>query len=163
MSDELAQRLRGSGYRLTHQRRLILEAVTHLGHATAEEVANEVRTEGINTSTVYRNLEVLEGLGLVQHTHLTDRAATYHVVGGVEHVHLVCRKCQRIQSVETDVVAPLVESLRVTRGFVVDVGHLAIFGHCVNCEARPVESHQPAHAHQHVHTHPASAGESEDS
>ena len=61
MPDELASRLRGSGYRLTPQRQLVLAAVEALGHATPDEVRDHL--EGaVNTSTVYRNLEVLEEL-----------------------------------------------------------------------------------------------------
>ncbi len=149
MNDELAERLRGSGYRLTPQRRLILDAVLKLGHATPEDVAAEVREVGINTSTVYRNLEVLENLGLVKHTHLTDRAPTYHAVTGHEHVHLVCRECQRVRSVEPDVVADLVDTLRTEHGFVVDVGHLAIFGHCENCAEVAGDAD---HAHSQAHS-----------
>lgn len=144
MVDDLAQRLRGSGYRLTPQRRLILDAVAKLGHATPEDVVSQVREFGINTSTVYRNLEVLEGLGLLKHTHLVDRAPTYHVVTEHEHLHLVCRECQRVRSVDPDVVETLVATLRTEHGFVVDVGHLAIFGQCVSCADAA-----PDHAHEH--------------
>jgi Fur family ferric uptake transcriptional regulator len=65
--------LRDKGLRLTPQRELVLSAVRSLGHATPEEVAERVRQThpGINLSTVYRNLETLENVGLVQHTHLS--------------------------------------------------------------------------------------------
>lgn len=151
MSDDLAQRLRGSGFRLTPQRRLILDAVAELGHATPEDVAVQVRELGINTSTVYRNLEVLEGLGLLKHTHLVDRAPTYHVVTDHEHVHLVCRNCQRVRSVAPEVVAALAQTLHDEHGFVVDIGHLAIFGTCVSCDAVAADhTHDDAHQpHQH--------------
>ena len=90
--------LRERGYRLTPQRELILQAVERLGHATPDEVLAEVRTHSsaVNVSTVYRTLEVLEELGLVRHAHLSDRAPTYHSVGGHEHFHLVCRNCGRV-------------------------------------------------------------------
>ena len=135
--DELAERLRGSGYRLTPQRQLVLRAVEELGHATVDEVLAQVRTQAsaVNASTVYRTLEVLEELGLVRHTHLSDRAPTYHSASQPEHFHLVCRNCQRVRSVEPDVAAALVATLRAVHGFEVDLGHLAIFGNCVNCES----------------------------
>ena len=67
---EKAHELREKGLRLTPQRELVLSAVRELGHATPEEVAEKVRKThpGINLSTVYRNLETLENVGLVQHT-----------------------------------------------------------------------------------------------
>lgn len=133
--DPLAQRLRSSGKRLTPQRELILRAVETLGHATPDEVLAEVRrhSTSVNVSTVYRTLEVLEELGLVRHAHLSDRAPTYHSVGGHEHFHLVCRNCHRVVSVDPDVAAPLVARLRDDHGFVPDIGHLTVFGTCEEC------------------------------
>ena len=134
MSD-LQAKLRGSGYRLTPQRELILAAVDTLGHATPDEVLAEVRrhASAVNASTVYRTLEVLEELGLVRHAHLSDRAPTYHTVTDHEHFHLVCRNCQRVVSVEPDMLDSLADGLRDAHGFVLDVGHLTVFGHCVDC------------------------------
>src|SRR5262245_3069113 len=117
MSD-FAERLRSSGKRLTPQRELILRAVDSLGHASPDEVLAEVRKQSsaINISTVYRTLEVLEELGLVKHAHLSDRAPTYHSVGGHEHFHLVCRNCHRVISVDPGVLDPLLERLRTDHG-----------------------------------------------
>lgn len=133
--DELADRLRESGYRLTPQRQLILRAVEDLQHATPDEVLAHVRSQAsaVNASTVYRTLEVLEELGLVRHAHLSDRAPTYHSTRTDEHFHLVCRKCQRVRSVEPDVATGLVATLSRDHGFEVDLGHLAVFGRCVEC------------------------------
>lgn len=128
-------RLRERGYRLTPQRELILGAVNRLGHATPDEVLAEVHTQSsaVNASTVYRTLEVLEELGLVRHAHLSDRAPTYHSVGGHEHFHVVCRNCGRVVSVDPETVQPFVDRLRTEHGFVADVGHLTVFGQCEEC------------------------------
>lgn len=136
MTDDLATRLREQGRRLTPQRQLILRAVEGLGHATPDEVLAHVREQvsSVNASTVYRTLEVLEELGLVRHTHLSDRAPTYHSTLEHEHVHAVCRRCRAVTSYEPAVVDPLVERLAAD-GFTVDVGHLAIFGVCAACAA----------------------------
>jgi Fur family ferric uptake transcriptional regulator len=137
MTDELASRLHSLGYRLTPQRQLVLQAVEKLGHATPDEILAEVQqhASAVNASTVYRTLEVLEELGLVRHAHLSDRAPTYHSVTDHTHFHLVCRKCQRVVSVDADEVAPFGDAIRREHGFVLDVGHLAIFGECVECES----------------------------
>jgi Fur family ferric uptake transcriptional regulator len=136
VNEDLATRLHSLGYRLTPQRQLVLQAVERLGHATPDEILAEVQqhASAVNVSTVYRNLEVLEQLGLVRHAHLSDRAPTYHSVTDHEHFHLVCRNCQKVVSVDPDVVGPLAERLREEHGFVLDVGHLAVFGNCVECE-----------------------------
>ena len=142
-AEDWREKLRGKGYRLTPQRELILHAVDTLGHATPDEVLAEVRksSSALNVSTVYRTLEVLEELGLVRHAHLSDRAPTYHSVTDHEHFHLVCRNCHTVISVDPDVVAPLAERLEREQGFVIDIGHLAVFGHCVEC--RPTDEENP--------------------
>ena len=88
--------LRDKGLRLTPQRELVLSAVRELGHATPEDVAEKVRQthHGINLSTVYRNLETLENVGLVKHTHLGNSGATYHAAEELTHLHLVCGSCE---------------------------------------------------------------------
>jgi Fur family transcriptional regulator, ferric uptake regulator len=129
--------LRRRGYRLTPQRELILAAVDELGHATPDEVLAHVQRQAssVNASTVYRTLEVLEDLGMVRHLHLGDRAPTYHSVAGEQHFHLKCRVCERVVSVDVAAVSPLADALRAEHGFVTDVGHLTVFGHCVDCAA----------------------------
>jgi Fur family transcriptional regulator, ferric uptake regulator len=131
--------LRAKGYRLTPQRQLVLEAIAVLGHATPEEIIAQVRevASGVNISTVYRTLDLLEELALVTHTHLGHGAPTYHIAEDAEHVHLVCRSCGGIAEVSPDVVTPTVELLAAEHGFETDVHHFAIFGRCAACRERP--------------------------
>jgi Fur family transcriptional regulator, ferric uptake regulator len=137
MSQEWDATLRASGYRVTPQRQLILEAVSRLEHATPEEIFADVRltARGVNVSTVYRTLELLEQLGLVSHTHLKHGAPSYHLAAQAEHVHLVCRQCERVTEVDKAAVRPLVAALEEAEGFSTDVGHLTIFGLCSACRA----------------------------
>jgi Fur family ferric uptake transcriptional regulator len=130
--------LRERGLRLTPQRQLILEAVHELGHATPESVHHHVRERaaGVNITTVYRTLELLEELGLVNHTHLSHGSPTYHSAGQNQHVHLVCRSCGSITEVDPSVVGPVTDRLREEQRFRVDVGHVSLFGVCGNCKER---------------------------
>ncbi len=132
---DLQEKLRSRGYRLTPQRQLVLEAVTELGHATPEDVLAWVRerASGVNVSTVYRTLELLEELGLVKHAHLSHGAPTYHATAAPEHVHIVCRDCGAISEIDPEAVVPLVDKLAAEHGFVADVGHLTVFGQCRQC------------------------------
>jgi Fur family transcriptional regulator, ferric uptake regulator len=127
--------LRARGFRLTPQRQLVLEAVISLGHATPDEIAEEVRrtASGVNLSTVYRTLELLEELGLVTHTHLGHGAPTYHAADDADHLHLVCRVCGAIEEMPPDVLDQAVQRIAEDHGFAVDVGHFAIFGTCAAC------------------------------
>ncbi|QYJ03958.1 transcriptional repressor [Nocardioides panacisoli] len=128
--------LRAKGYRLTPQRELILGAVDELGHATPDEVLAHVQQHAstVNSSTVYRTLEVLEELGLVRHAHLSDRAPTYHSTRGEEHFHLVCRSCRKVVSVPAEEANAFLSALSRQHAFTPDVGHLTVFGRCHDCE-----------------------------
>ena len=129
------EELRARGYRLTPQRQLVLEAVQELEHATPDEILAHVRrrASGVNVSTVYRTLELLEEIGLVTHTHLSHGAPTYHSAALPQHVHLVCRSCRQVFDVDPEVVQPVVTRLRADQGFETDVAHLTIFGRCRGC------------------------------
>jgi Fur family transcriptional regulator, ferric uptake regulator len=130
--------LRSRGLRLTAQRQLILQAVHELGHATPEQVHTSVRevAAGVNITTIYRTLELLEDLGLVTHTHLSHGSPTYHPAGADQHAHLVCRSCGAVEEVDPALLAPLATSLAAQRGFLVDIGHVALFGTCRKCGER---------------------------
>lgn len=127
--------LRARGYRLTPQRQLVLEAVGSLGHATPDEIVTAVRrtAAGVNISTVYRTLELLETIGLVRHTHLGHGAPTYSVATDDDHVHLVCRDCGAVDEAPIELVQTAVDRLSRDKGFVVDVGHFPVFGRCRAC------------------------------
>ena len=92
------EQLRARGYRVTPQRQLVLEAVAKLDHATPEEIGAQVQqtARGVNISTIYRTLELLEQIGMVTHTHLGHGAPTYHPADHADHIHLVCTRCGHI-------------------------------------------------------------------
>ena len=128
-------RLRALGYRLTPQRQMVLEAVAVLGHATPDEIADRVRAtaSGVNISTVYRTLELLEELGLVTPPHLGHGAPTYPAADDADHLHLVCRVCGGIEEVPPAVLDLAAQRIAAEHGFAVDASHFAIFGTCSAC------------------------------
>jgi Fur family transcriptional regulator, ferric uptake regulator len=127
--------LRAQGYRLTPQRELVLGAVRQLDHGSPEEILSRVResAKGVNISTVYRTLELLEKLGLVSHTHLGHGAPAYHATTEPDHLHLVCRNCERVTEVEPTIAAGLVGDVAAQFGFRTDLRHLTVFGTCREC------------------------------
>ena len=130
------ERLRAQGYRITPQRQFVLEAVIDLPHATPEEILAwiQTRSPGVNLSTVYRALEVLEEVGLVTHAHLGHGAPTYHAVDGEVHVHLVCAGCHDVDSVPAQMAQGFVDALERDRGFATDIGHMTVQGLCRRCQ-----------------------------
>jgi Fur family ferric uptake transcriptional regulator len=132
------EELRSRGYRVTPQRQLVLEAVASLNHATPEEIAARVQqtAKGVNISTIYRTLELLDSLGLVAHTHLNHGAPTYHLATEAGHVHLVCQDCGKIDQATPEAIAPLTDALDARHGFEVNVSHLTVFGRCQDCRSK---------------------------
>jgi Fur family ferric uptake transcriptional regulator len=137
----LAERLRSRGLRLTPQRARVLAAVTALEHATPEAIGARLREEAgpdgaaPDTSTVYRNLELLERLGLVWHTHLGKGAPIYHA-SEHPHLHVVCASCGAVESAPGGLLDAAAERLAAELGFTVDVGHVALSGTCRACRDR---------------------------
>jgi Fur family transcriptional regulator, ferric uptake regulator len=137
----LAERLRERGLRLTAQRERVLAAVAALEHATPEAIGARLREEAgpggtaPDTSTVYRNLELLERLGLVWHTHLGKGAPIYHAAEH-PHVHVVCQSCGEVASADPSLLDGAAERLAAELGFTVDVGHVALSGTCRACREK---------------------------
>ncbi len=131
------EQLRARGYRVTPQRQLVLEAVARVDHATPEEICARVQqtARGVNISTIYRTLELLEHIGLVTHTHFDQRAPIYHLASDADHVHLVCRECGKVSEIGPDAIRPLITELDERHGFETDVSHLTVFGRCRDCRA----------------------------
>jgi Fur family ferric uptake transcriptional regulator len=138
-AEDLRAALKERGWRMTPQRRLILEAIARSsGHISAEQVHRQVVSEypEVNLTTVYRTLEVLEGLGIIRHTHFHGEAAQYQRADEPAHQHVVCTKCGVDQELDVSVMEPLVDELRERYGFHADLSHTAILGVCSTCFAR---------------------------
>jgi Fur family ferric uptake transcriptional regulator len=130
----LRRTLHERGLRMTPQRQLVLDAVHELGHATPEAICAHVQRSApaVNITTIYRTLDLLEGLELVRHTHLGHGAPSYSTRPH-EHVHLVCHRCGDIAEVAPDDLEGLADMLRARCGFELDLAHLALSGHCARC------------------------------
>jgi Fur family ferric uptake transcriptional regulator len=134
MDAGLRRTLHERGMRMTPQRQLVLDAVQELQHATPEQICEHVQrvAPAVNITTVYRTLDLLEGLDLVRHTHLGHGAPSYSTQAH-EHIHLVCHRCGDVTEVPPGQLTELAERLRDRFGFVVDPSHLALSGRCARC------------------------------
>ena len=127
--------LRQHGGRVTSSRRILLRSLfTSTDHRTAEELAAEVQAEApdIHISTIYRNLDELERLGIVVHSHFGHGPATYHVATAV-HGHFVCEECGTLIEVPDDLFAGLAEAAQTQFGFTISPHHFAMLGRCARC------------------------------
>lgn len=117
---------------MTPQRRDVLDTVVRLRHATPEQIAVEV--DGVDLTTVYRTLQLLEELGLLAHTHFGHGAPSYRPVEDA-HVHVVCHSCGSVVDAAPDLADGLAARLRDELGFSLDVAHFTVFGQCADCAA----------------------------
>ena len=134
--DDVLALVRESGGRVTNSRRLILEAIfDDPGHHSAEDLAAivQARAPDVHLSTIYRNLEELERLGVVVHSHLGHGPATYHLAA-TAHCHFVCEHCGKAVKAPDELFVNLADRAKKEFGFTIDPHHFSILGRCRNCQ-----------------------------
>lgn len=139
---ELVQSLRESGHRLTPQRESVLAVIAASGgHLTAEEILARVRKRYpyLNKSAVYRSLELLTELSLVNPTDLGHGRIEYELHRHPHHHHLICRHCKHVQQIDHTALQTLQRKLERDFGFHADLDHFAIFGTCRKCQPRALK------------------------
>lgn len=164
MTHHATRTLQELGYRLTPQRVLVWDVLRESGsHMSAEEVCAQVqeRFPQVNSSTVYRTLELLVGLELVRETHLGPTRRFFEVEEEVPHHHLVCEGCGRVSHIHDDDLGDLRDVLSRDQGFV--TRELTVFGRCCDC-GDGFDARQPApaqHGRSHPHGHPRSPSQND--
>jgi Fur family transcriptional regulator, ferric uptake regulator len=127
--------LRSKGGRVTSSRRILLQVLFEAdGHMSAEELAESVqrRAPDVHLSTIYRNLEELEHLGVISHSHLGHGPSSY-LLASHAHAHFVCSECGRMIEAPDEIFRGLAQSAKAKLGFSIDPNHFAILGQCSNC------------------------------
>lgn len=128
--------MRACGGRATSARRLLLGAlVDSPDHRSAEELAADVqaRAPDVHLSTIYRNLDELERLNVVDRTHFGHGPATYHLATAA-HGHLVCEECGSMTEVPGDVFQGMAATAKIRYGFTIEPHHFAVTGRCASCQ-----------------------------
>jgi Fur family ferric uptake transcriptional regulator len=136
--DEAIGILRARGGRLTGPRRTILQVLFEADrHLNAEELALAVqaRAPEVHISTVYRNVEELQRLGVVVHTHLGHGPATYQLAA-LAHGHFVCERCGAMLEAPDELWKGLATTVKARLGFSIDPHHFAMLGRCAACQRR---------------------------
>ncbi len=127
--------LRQHGGRATSARRLLLEALIRApGHQTADELTADVQAivPEVNRSTIYRNLEELVHLRVVDRTCYGQPAATYHLTTR-GHSHLVCDRCGEVTEIPDVLFSALSSAVLGQYGFTIEPRQSAFIGRCRQC------------------------------
>jgi Fur family ferric uptake transcriptional regulator len=133
----LFKALREQGMRVTPQREIILTALHDFeDHASAEEIYRRVQSQSsaIDISTVYRTLELLQGMNMLAAVDSADGQRRYALKHSHdEHAHLVCSECGGIIEVDPGPLRELARALRHAHGFALAMDHVTLTGQCAAC------------------------------
>jgi Fur family ferric uptake transcriptional regulator len=132
--DQAIDALRERGLRLSTARRLVLEALFAAGGpVSAQQLAREL---AVDTTSVYRNLELLESFGVARHVHLAHGAGLYVLAGRHEHEYLYCERCETVTAVAVEDLDSVRDLIKEQFGFHARFAHFAIVGLCERCAAQ---------------------------
>ena len=130
--------LKTSGYRLTSPRRAVVETLANSQRAlNATEIYDLAREEypSLGLVSVYRTLEKLEALELIQRVHQPDGCHAF-IAGFIGHQHLlICQSCGQTRFFEGDNLEMLFERVAQDSGFKISEHWLQLFGLCADCQA----------------------------
>ena len=137
----LKEDLKKKGYKLTPQRRAILDIIVDCEgkHLTAEEIYDEVKKTcpEIGLATVYRTIALLEQIGFVSRLNLNDGCSRYELIHDDEnhmHHHLICNRCNAVIEVEDDLLEELEDRISKEYEFKIVDHSLQFFGVCKQCQ-----------------------------
>ncbi len=135
--------LKDKGLKVTRQRLAILEVLAEQDgrHMTTEDIYDLVRKEfpEIGIATVYRTVQLLLEMQLVDRIELNDGCVRYEIgrqFSGEEghyHHHLVCKSCGKILSFDEDLLDELERQIENKTGFQIWDHELKFYGMCKDC------------------------------
>lgn len=140
--EDLKKRLQERQYKLTPQRQTILQIfLDHPGeHLSAEDVHDILRTghSDIGLATVYRGLELLHEIGILQKMEFGDGCSRYEVKENNpalhQHHHLICMKCGKVIEFSDDLLDGLEQDIFKKSGFKIVDHEVKFFGYCKECQ-----------------------------
>ena len=123
--------VRERGMRVSTARRLVLEALFAAERPiSASQLAEQLR---VDSTSVYRNLELLARHGLVRHVHLGHGAGVWMLAGRQELEFLCCERCGEVVPVAVEDLDPVREQIRERFGYTASFTHFALVGLCPRC------------------------------
>src|SRR6476659_9445813 len=136
-SETWLMQLQENGYRLTEARRVVVDVIQRSRQAlTPVQVFDRARKKyrALGLVSVYRTLEKLEELGLVQRVHQPQGCQAF-ITAGAGHQHLLlCRECGEVTLFEGDDLGVLIRSVERNTGYKIKEHWLQLFGLCKNCK-----------------------------
>lgn len=133
--------LDAAGHRVGGARETVVELLSRQDCClSAQEICEELRSQGdgVGIASVYRTLDLLHGMGLVQRVDVGERGQRYESVvpGGEHHHHAVCESCGELTAFEDRRLEQAIHRLSDRLGHAVSGHDVLIRGTCGRCERR---------------------------
>ena len=128
-----------AGLRVTNQRTLILQIIRQgRGHLDADEIYRQAREKQprLSLSTVYRTLQRLKKLELVEELHFDEAHHHYEVKPPSEHHHLVCLDCGRVIEFNHPLSCYIKENIPEAKKFEITETEVRMTGYCSKCHQK---------------------------
>jgi Fur family transcriptional regulator, ferric uptake regulator len=138
-SDPIVDAIGHAGHRVTAPRRAVAELIAdHDGHFTVSELEAAARDRrlGISRATLFRALELLTELGVVERLDLPSGEHAYVPCAPAHHHHVICSRCGRSAEVEDCGVGEAVQEIARRSGYRIETHRLELFGLCRHCQAK---------------------------
>lgn len=142
--DNLKEKLQERQYKMTPQRQTVLQIFTQHpeDHLSAEDVHSLLKNQSteIGLATVYRSLELLSELELLQKIDFGDGRARYELndndVKRHQHHHLICTKCGAVEEFADDLLEPLEHDIAQKSNFKILDHQVKFYGYCQECQEK---------------------------
>lgn len=137
--DPLVAALEAAGYRLTGPRRVVAELIAaREGYFSAADLIDDAKARrlGIGRATVFRSLELMTELGVLERLDLPNGDHAYVPCEPVHHHHVVCSTCGRVTEIDDRGLAAAVEDIERRTGWQVESHRLELYGRCPRCRTR---------------------------
>ncbi len=131
--------LNRAGRRVTSQRALIMSIIRRgHGHLDADEIYRQAREKEprLSLSTVYRTLNVLKELELVDELHFDENHHHYEAKPSTEHHHLKCLGCGRVVEFNYPLSDYLRENVPAVKDFDITATEVNMIGYCGRCRRK---------------------------
>ena len=137
--------LKERGLKTTSQRMAILKVLLAQpdSHLTAEEIYDLVKKDwpDIGLATVYRNIQLLSEMNLIDKLNLDDGYVRYEIGDQNQenhhhHHHMICVSCGEVFAFQEDLLDNLEKKIEQTTGFIVSDHEVKLYGHCAQCLAK---------------------------
>jgi Fur family peroxide stress response transcriptional regulator len=134
--EEIVDKLRNKGLRITPQRIAIIKYVTNTqSHPSAEEIYKVIQKKYpmVSMATVYKTLDLLRKMSMIQELGFADGSARYEANIG-RHINIICMRCGRIDDIDEHFLSTLESKVAEKSKYEIFGRRFELYGFCSECK-----------------------------